>query len=87
MEVEVTGVHGEVTVGGAGPLIFGFVAVELDSVLVGIGEVDRFAYAVVGCSLKRDVGGEDATEGPGERGAVGVEDGSVIEAGGAGRRR
>jgi len=47
-------------------------------------EVEGFADAVVGSAVEGDVGGEEAAEGVGQGCARGIEDGEVIEAGGAG---
>ena len=47
-------------------------------------EVEGFADAVVGGAVERDVGGEEAAEGVGQGCARGIEDGEVVEAGGAG---
>ena len=76
-----------VPVGGAGPVGFGAVPVELYAVEVGVVEVEGFADAVVGGAVEGDVGGEEAAEGVGQGCAGGVEDGQVVEAGGAGRGR
>ena len=46
-------------------------------------EVEGFADAVVGGTVEGDVGGEEAAEGVRQGGAGGVEDGVVVEAGGA----
>ena len=86
-EVEGAGVHGQVALGVFGPLGFGAVPVEFDSVVVGVVEVEGLADAVVGGSVEGDIGGEEAVECVGERGTGGVEDGEVVEAGGSGRGR
>lgn len=65
----------------------GAVPVEFDSVLVGVAEVEGFAYAVVGGAIEGDVGFIKAVEGVCEVGSGGVEDGEVEEAGGVGWRR
>jgi len=68
-------------------LVFGFVPVELYAVVVGVVEVEGFADAVVGGAVEFDLGIDESAEGIAELRARGVEDGGVIEAGSAGRRR
>ena len=87
MQVESSGVHGEVAAGVFGPLAFGAIPVELDTVVVGIVEVEGLADAVVGGSVEGDVGGEEAVQSVGQCCAGGIEDGEVVEAGGSGRWR
>ena len=79
--------HGEFTGVGAGPFGGGAVAVEFDAVLVGVAQIEGFAHAVVGRAFERDAGGDEAAQGVGERGAVGIKNRGVVEAGGAGGGR
>lgn len=79
IEVKEAGVHGELAGGVAGPLLGCAVTIQLDAVAVGIAKVERFAHAVVGRALELKASGPDASEGVGERGAGGVEDGDVEE--------
>lgn len=81
VEVQAVGEHCQGAVCGAGPLVGGAVPVEFDAVLVGVGEVEGFADAVIGGAVEGDVGGGEAAEGVGEGGAGGVEDCGVEEAG------
>ena len=83
-EIEGTGDHGESATVVARPLGGMPVAIKFNAVLVGIAEVEGFAYAMVGGAVEVDAGLQQATEGVGEFGAAGVEDGGVIEAGRAG---
>ncbi len=83
LEVKGAGVHGEVAGGVGRPLVAGAVPVELDTVEVGVVEVEGFADAVVGGTVEWTIGGNEAAEGVGQCGAGGVEDGEVIKAGGA----
>ena len=87
VEIEGLGVHGEIAGGIARPDFLRFVAVQFDSVLVGVAEVKRFADAVVGGAVEGDFSGEKPVQGGGEGGAIGIKNGSVIEARRAGRRR
>jgi len=50
-------------------------------------EVEGFADTVVGGSVEGDIGRKKAAEGVGQGGARRIEDGQVVEASGAGRRR
>ncbi len=85
LEVEGAGVHGQAAIGVARPFGFGAIPVELYAVEVGVVEVEGFADAVVGGAVEGDVGGEEAAESVGQGCARGIEDGEVVEAGGAGR--
>lgn len=87
MQVEGSGVHGEVAAGVSGPLALGAIPVELYAVEVGVVEVECLADTMVGGSVKGYVGGEEAVQSVGECCACGVEDGEVVEAGGSGRWR
>ena len=89
IEIEGVGVHGEFAERGARPLVFGAVPIEFDAVLVGVAEVEGFADAVVGRAFEGDFGCDEPAERVGERGARGVKDRQVIQAGrmcGRGRR-
>ena len=52
VEIERARVHREITGCGSGPLIAWAVPVKLDTVLIGIAEVERLTYAVVGGSVE-----------------------------------
>ncbi len=82
-EVEGEGGHLEFAGGGTGPLGLGAVDVEFDAVVVGVAEVEGFGDAVVGCAIEGDVVCDETAEGVCEFFAGGVEDGGVVEAGGA----
>ena len=62
------------------------VPVQLDAVAVGVAQVERLAHAVVAGAVERDAGVDQPAQRVGERGAGGVEDREVVEAGRAGRR-
>jgi hypothetical protein len=86
-EVERLGDHAELALRGAGPFGFRAVPVELDAIAVRVAEIECLADAVIGGTFERDVGTDEAAECVGELGARGIDDGEVIEAGGAGCRR
>src|SRR5580704_11246787 len=86
-EVEAAGVHGEIAFDVVGPEVARAIPVEFDAVVVGVAEIDGFANAVVGGAFEGNFCGEDAAKGGGEFRARGVDDGGVVEAGGARWRR
>jgi len=63
------------------------VGVQLDAVAIRVVQVDRLAYPMVGGAVDGDAVVEQPSERPRQFAAVGVEDGEVVEAGGAARRR
>ena len=77
------GGHGEFAFGIARPLGGIAIDVEFDAVAIGIAEVESFANAVVRSTIERDFVFDEAEKGIGQRGAIRVENGDVIEAGGA----
>ena len=79
--------HRQLPIGSAGPLFLRAIPVEFDAVLIRITQIECFADAMIGGTIERDVGMLQTPEGIGEAGTGGVEDGQVIEAGGAGGRR
>ena len=64
-------------------MIAGAVPVEFDAVAVRVAEIEGFADAMVGGAIEGDVRGDEAAKCVGEGGASGIEDGEVVEAGGA----
>lgn len=64
-----------------GPFGLGAVAVEFHAVVIRVVEVERLAHAVVGGTVEADAGLLEAAQGVCERGAVGIENGGVIESG------
>ena len=87
LEVEPFGEHRERAVRVRRPFRLRPVAVELDAVPVGIVKVEGLADAVVAGAGERDAGRDQPAERVGERRPARVEDGVMIEAGRAGRRR
>ena len=87
LDVEGSTEHCEVTGGVFRPLAFEAIPVELYAVVVGVVEVEGFADAVVGGAVKSNVGRQESAKCIRERGARGIENGEVIETGGAGRGR
>ena len=71
----------------ARPFGGGAVAVNLDAVAVGVGEIDGFADAVVGHAFDRPLGFLEPGERRGEMRAIPHKDGGVEETGGARRSR
>ena len=87
LEVEPPREHRQPALGRAGPRRLGPVPVELDPVLVRVAQVERLADAVVAGAVERDAGGDQPAQGVGQRRAGRIEDGEVVEPGGARRRR
>ena len=84
LKIEALRHHRERPVGGARPLLLRAVAIELDAVLVGVAEIERFADAVIAGAVELDAGLDQPAERVGERRARRVEDGDVVEPGRAG---
>ena len=70
----------------AWPLVPGFVPRQLETVAIGIAEIERFAHAVVGAAVQFDFCLHQPTQGIRQSGSGGVKDGGMIEPGGARRR-
>jgi len=79
--------HGPTAVGTARPLLPGLVPIKLDAVVVGVAEVDRFTDAVVRRAFERDASLRDSTQGVGQFRPCRVQDGDMVQASRAGRRR
>ena len=79
--------HPDGAVRGARPFAFRPVAIQLDTVAVGIPQVDRLAHAVIRRAFERDAGIEDPTHRHGECRAVGKKDREVVQPRRAGGRR
>jgi len=63
------------------------IPIKLDPVVIGIAQIKRFAHAVIGGALERTVGGNHTPQRVGDRGAGRIEQGEMIQPGGARRRR
>ena len=79
--------HRERSVRRARPFFLRPVAVELDTVLVGIAQIERLADAVIAGAVKLDAGLDHAIQRIRQRRAGGIENGGVKQPGGARRRR
>ena len=87
-QIEPMGEHRELAVGVARPLFLGPVPIKLDAVVVGIAQIKRLADAVVGGAFERNV--RPRSGGAAHRPSCAprrIEDGEMVEAGGAERRR
>src|SRR4029077_15744275 len=73
-QVEAPGVHLQFAGGIAGPEFPRSIAIQLDAVVVGIPQIDRLAYAVIGCTFQRNSGGQDSSQSCGERRTSGIDD-------------
>ena len=69
------------------PSFLGAIPIELDAVLVGIAQIERFRDPVVAGAVERDAGRDQPAQRIGELGPRRIEDGEMVEAGRAGRRR
>ena len=86
-KVKGRGDHVKLTLRCARPLRFRAVPVKLDTIAVRIAEIERLADAMIGSAFERNVGKNQATKGVGQFSAGGIDNGDVIEAGGAERGR
>src|SRR5687768_5359627 len=87
VEVQRLSDHRQPALRRARPVLAGAIPVQLDAVAIRVAEVERFADAMVAGAFEGDVGGDEALERIGERGAGWIKDREVIEASRAGRRR
>jgi hypothetical protein len=60
-QIERSGEHRKFAVCRAWPLLARPVPVELDAVVIGIAQIERFAYAVIG-ALERNVGCDQTSQ-------------------------
>lgn len=74
-------VHGEATIGEARPFLGCSIAVELEAVAIGIGEVEGLADAVVGGAFKGDSGLGESLQGIPQGWPIGVKKGGVEQPG------
>ena len=77
------GVHCQFAGCCAGPCCAWTIPVEFDAVLIGVAKVEGLADAVVGSTVERNFVGDEGFERLAEGDASRVDDGQVIEAGGA----
>jgi hypothetical protein len=77
--------HGELAVSASGPFGLRPIAIELNSIAIGIAQVKRLAHAVIGRALKRNTGLHQTVEGVTELRPVRIEDGKMVEARGTAR--
>ena len=66
------------------PLVLRPVPIELDAVVVRVAQVERLGDAVVAGAFERDLGDDQPLERIGEQPPGRVEDGGMVETGGAG---
>jgi hypothetical protein len=86
-KVEPPGHHREAAIVIARPFGLGSVAVEFNAILVGIAQIERFAYPVIGGAVEPYAIGGETAERIGKIATARIEDCDVIKAGGAGWRR
>src|SRR3954451_14556824 len=75
------GVHSEFAFAIAWPLRLRTVAIELNSVLIGIAQVKRLAHAVIGGSIQRNPRLHHAAQRGAQCGAGGIKECEVLKAG------
>ena len=80
-------VHGELSIRRVRPCFSGTIDVQLHSIAIGITQVKRLAHAVIGSAFKPDAGSNQPPQRIRQRRAVGIDDGVMVEAGCAERRR
>ena len=74
--------HGEFASGCPRPEVLGAVKIKLDPVRVRVAQIESFADAMVRSAFEWDLRCVEAAECIGQRGARGIEDRDVVEAGG-----
>src|ERR1700689_1287129 len=85
-EIEMPGVHGELTVGGPRPDFTPPGPVKLDAVVIGIAQIEGFTDAMIGGAVERNLGFDQPAQRIGQGGPCRVKDGKVIKTGRALRR-
>jgi hypothetical protein len=79
--------HRQTAVGTSRPLLVGFVPIKLDTVVVGVAEIDDLTDTVIRRSFERDASLRDSAQGVGQFSPCRVQDGDMVQAGRAGRWR
>src|SRR5262249_55903961 len=79
--------HCQSAISVAGPLLLRPVPIKLHSVPVWVGQIDRFANAVVRRAFKGDACLQHAAQGLGQFRPRRIQDGDVVQSGRAGWRR
>lgn len=87
IEVEWPRIHGETSVRHPRPLLRRSIPIELDTILIGISQIQSFADAVIGCAVENDTRRGDATKRVGKLGPGWIQDGEMVQARGSGGRR
>ena len=85
MEIERVRVHLQRTVRLFRPFVFWTIPVELDTVVIRVAQIERFAHAMIAGALERDLRDDKPAEGVGEEFAGRIKNGRMVKAGGAGR--
>lgn len=86
-EIERSRIHCQLAFRISGPLLLRTVPVELNTVAVGIAQIEGFADTVVGCSIELYSGAQQAFKGVAQLCLRGVDNGEMIQPGCASRRR
>lgn len=87
VEIQRVGVHLQRAVGLFRPFVFRAIPIELDSIVVGITQIERFAHAMVAGALKRNLRHDEPAQSVGEQLTGRVKNGRMVKARGAGRGR
>src|SRR5215471_9510173 len=85
-QIERRGKHRKLAVRIARPLLARAIPIKLDAVVIRIAQIERFAHAVIGSALERNLGRHQTPQRVGECGAARIEHGQMIEPGAARRR-
>jgi hypothetical protein len=79
--------HGKTASRAARPSLLRLVPIQLDAIAVRVPEINGLANAVICRALERDGSFQDAAQGFGQLGPSWIQDGDMVKAGRAGRRR
>jgi hypothetical protein len=80
-QVEPACEHRKPAVGGVRPNFARPVSVKFDAVFIGIAQIERFADAMIGSAVERNVGRDQPPQYIGKPRARRIENGEMIEAG------
>src|SRR2546426_4308641 len=78
-QIECPREHRQFAIPGAGPPFPRPIPVELDTVFVGISQIERLAHAVIGGAVERDAGIDQPAQRVGQCGTGGIENSQMVE--------
>src|SRR5262249_715836 len=84
-QIEWCGEHRKPAVRTARPLLTWPIPIKLDPVVIGIAQIERFAHAVIGSALERNIGRDQTSKRISQCGGGRIQHGQMVEARGTRR--